>query len=461
MTIIGILIAILVLGILIFVHELGHFLMAKSSGIAVDEFAVGFGKELIGWQRGETRYRLNLIPLGGYCKMRGEESGDRKSKEDKLKEAIADEPVKKDIEKDPHAMYNRPAWARVLAILGGPVFNYLFAIILFSLLFMAGLKENREDFTINIVATNSDGTPTPTVLAGLQDGDRLLNINGKDVINYSVVMEQFGLNANVPLKVVYERNGVTNETSLTPIKSPERGLGFAGLYKVSEPVVRTVDKKSPAEKAGFQTGDIVLQIQGNSVSSLDEIGLYITNENEKYNVLIDREGKHETLVVSPEKKSEGLYLGISPSKVSRRKASSFFNAFALGFVETNITLKEKIWFGLKKMFSGNLDVQKNISGPIRIVQITSKVAMYSDFNRLIQFMALISVALGFFNLLPIPGLDGGHFLINLFELVTTIKPSEKVMMVIEYVGFFIIIGLSILVVGNDLFNIIRDAIRGQ
>jgi regulator of sigma E protease len=454
--IIGIIIAILILGVLILVHELGHFIMARATGIAVDEFAIGFGKELFGWQKGETRYRINLIPLGGYCKMRGEESEDRKTKEQKLKEALQDEEERKDIKKDPHAMYNRPAWARVLAILGGPVFNYIFAILIFSILFMAGIKEEFEDFTIRTLATNTSGAPTPAVKAGLKNGDRLLSINGKQVVNYRVVMEQFGLNVETPLEVVYQRGNTTNTVTVTPEYNEETGLGVVGLYRLPEPIAWTVDKRSPAQKAGFKSGDVILNVDGNRITSMNDLGRYITNTAETYQVSVRRGDSNLVIKVQPQQEKDGLYLGISAIQVKKRYAKNFFHAFAMGFRHTNITLKEQIWGGLKKMFAGKINVQKNISGPIRIIQYTTKVTMYSDFNRVLQFMALISVALGFFNLLPIPGLDGAHFLINTFEMVTTIKPSEKVMTVIEYVGFFIIIGLSILVVGNDLFNIISE-----
>lgn len=454
MNILGILIAILVLGILIFVHELGHYIMAKSTGIAVDEFAIGFGKELIGWQRGETRYRINIFPLGGYCKMRGEESKDRNKTE-------ADQEEKTVPAKDPHAMYNRPAWARVLAILGGPVFNYLFAVLLFSLLFMFGLKEERQDFTINVVPTNSQGLPTPAVQAGLKDGDRLISINGKAVNNYAVLMEQAGMNARVSLPLVYLREGKTNTVTITPEKHPERGLGFIGVYPVYSPVAGMVYRKSPAEKAGIKTGDRILAVNGQKINSFYDMAIPLTNRaGQPTAFLLEREGEKIEVTVTPEQKTEGIYLGLVPHVIEKRYARNFFHAFWLGFKESNITLSEKIWTSLKTMFSGNIDVQKNISGPIRIVQITGKVAMYRDFNRLVQFMALISVALGFFNLLPIPGLDGGHFLINTFEMLTGIRPSDKVMTVVEYVGFIFIVLLSVVVLFNDVFNIIRDLIKG-
>ncbi len=460
MNILGILIAILVLGILILVHELGHYLLAKATGIAVDEFAIGFGKELIGWQRGETRYRINMIPLGGYCKMRGEESKDRKEKEaDKDKEKTDQLEI---TEKDPHAMFNRPAWARVLAILGGPVFNYLFAVLLFSLLFMFGLKEERQDFTINVVTTNTVGLPTPAVKAGLKDGDFLVSINNKSVVNYGVLMEQAGMNANVTIPIIYIRNGVTNKTTITPEKHPDRGLGYIGVYPEYTPVVGMVYKNSPADKAGVKIGDRILSVNDTAIKNFYDMAIPLSNSIGKpTSFLMESAGEQKKVVITPEEKEGGVYLGMTPNRIVKRYAKNFFNAFALGFKEANVNLSEKIWTGLKTMFSGNIDVQKNISGPIRIVQITGKVAMYRDFNRLIQFMALISVALGFFNLLPIPGLDGAHFLINTFEMVTTIKPNEKVMVVVEYVGFVMIIILSVLVFFNDIFNIVRDLIRGQ
>jgi len=138
------------------------------------------------------------------------------------------------------------------------------------------------------------------------------------------------------------------------------------------------------------------------------------------------------------------------------RADNIFHAFAMGFMEANNSLV-KVWDGLVVMFKGKIDVQKNISGPLRIIKLTSDIATKTTFVKLMQFMAMIAVALAFFNLLPLPGLDGGTFLINLFEMVTKIKPSEKVLTVIEYIGLFFIISLAAIVFINDIVNLLRGA----
>lgn len=495
MNILGILAAILALGVLIFVHELGHFLMAKATGIAVDEFAIGFGREIIGFTRGETRYKIGWIPFGGYCRMRGEESKDRDKmeaedkekaengaqenddkkemtdKSDKTEVKLEEKQPESDqneekapethdevVEKDPHAMYNRPAWARVLTVSGGALFNYLLGVIIMILLFMFGFNEEVVPPTVQVYQQDLEGNPTPAYLAGLQDGDTILTMGGNEIESYSDIFKVGALEIDQEISVVYLRDGVTDSTTLTPVKDEETGLGFSGLGPLYTTLIGGIMEGSPADYSDLQEGDRILAINHNEVEYYHELSEQLDSyPTQQVTLTVQREEETFDMdVILAQEDGEGylgIYAGESISYIEHRKAKNFFNAFAVGFKEANNLLVE-VFDGLKALFGGKIDVQKNISGPVRIVQFTAIMATGSRFSEFLRFIALISVALGFFNFMPLPGLDGGHFVINTFEMITTIKPPEKVLRVIEVTGLVFLIGLSILVFLSDIINII-------
>jgi regulator of sigma E protease len=451
------------------VHEFGHFLMAKISGIGVDVFSIGFGKELVSWKWGETKYRIALIPLGGYCKMRGDETKDRNPKDAPAEKEEAPVPA----EKDPKAMYNRPPWARVLAVVGGSLFNYIFAILIFFSLFLFGYKDNVITPKVSVVEKTEDGSPSPAYAAGLRTGDWIVSINGKPAETFSDIAQSVLLGVGDEKTLVYVRNGATNTAILTPVLSQKTGAGYVGIgpYELPvEPVIGGLVKNRPASDAGLKVNDRIISADGIEITSYAGLTNFIfANPNKTVTFKIQRGDQtfDATLklaaIVSTNNGAvvESGLLGIYPlvkyETVEKEiRADNFFHAIALGFMEANTSIV-RTWDGLVVMIRGKIDVQRHMSGPLRIIQVTSTIATHANFVKFLQFMAMISVALAFFNILPLPGLDGGHFLLNLFEWVTRIKPSEKVLTVIEYVGLFFIISLAAIVFVNDIFNIIRDA----
>ncbi|OHD59851.1 MAG: RIP metalloprotease RseP [Spirochaetes bacterium GWF1_49_6] len=473
MDILGILIAILVLGILVTVHEFGHFLMAKISGIGVDVFSIGFGKELVSWKWGETKYRIALIPLGGYCKMRGDETKDRNPKDAKDAPAEKEEtPVP--VEKDPKAMYNRPPWARVLAVVGGSLFNYLFAILIFFSLFLFGYKDNVVTPKVTVAEMMEENVQSPAYAAGLRTGDWIVSVNGKQAESFSDLGQSVLLGAGDKLTMVYVRDGATNTADVTPILSKKTGAGYIGISPFElpiEPVIGGLVKNRPAADAGLKEDDRILAADGKPIATYAELTNFIyANPNKIVVFQIQRGDKtfDATLQLSSvvttnngvvtESGLMGIYPLVKYETMEKEiRANNIFHAFALGFMEANTSLV-RTWEGLVVMIKGKIDVQKHMSGPLRIIQVTGAMATHASFVKFLQFMAMIAVALAFFNILPLPGLDGGHFLLNLFEWVTRIKPSEKVLTVIEYVGLFFIISLAAIVFINDIVNIIRDAV---
>jgi len=438
--IVNIIIAIVVLGILVFVHELGHFLMARLSGIGVETFSVGFGKELWGFTRGETRYRISVVPFGGYCRMKGEVVNDDEERE-----------------KDPHAMNNRPAWARVLTVAGGALFNVIFAILILAVLYGVGYKDQKLVPKVEVLASYDDGHPTPAAVAGLKTGDVILSIDGKKIDGFSDITRLTALSAGKKFTVVFLRSELTQQTTLVPVYRKSLGMGDIGVIPVYQNLVGGLKEDGPASKVGILAGDRITAIDGIKVSTLPKIKQVLSNRaNQEVTVTVDRKGKSKEFRFKLGRFQGRGYLGVSFSGVEtyakRVRAKNPVDAFEMSFAENWRFLGETIK-GLGAMFKGKVDAQRNVGGPIRMVQLTGEVAQYGGLVSMIRFMAMISMALGFFNMLPIPGFDGGHFVINSFEMITRIKPNEKIRRSIEMAGVLFILGLFVLVTMNDLFNI--------
>lgn len=441
LTVLFIIAAIFFMGVLVFVHELGHFVMAKINGIGVDAFSIGFGKELFGFTIGETRYRISMIPFGGYCKMRGEESKDR----------AEGKPA------DPRAMYNRPPYARLLAVLGGPVFNYIFAILLLAGILFFGYKETRISSTVEVLQTDAAGKSTPASIAGLKTGDTIIEIDGQKVESYEDIPRLVALNIDKEMTMKYIRANTTNQTKITPHFNQKSGMGYIGVTLLYLPVIGDVKTNTPAHMAGLKKNDVIKSVNGKSITYFYELQNIIADKTNQEVTLLMERGKDQITQKITLQRFEGKgYLGVSPGKfiTTERllKAKDLPDAFVLGFKEGNKFLVDT-WKGLAAMFKGKIDVQKNISGPVRIIGFTADIIQHTDFVTILRFMALISIALGFFNLLPLPGLDGGHVVFNLIETVTPFRIPEKFRIVVEYIGFVFIVGLSIIVLFNDVFNL--------
>ncbi|MGC8765047.1 MAG: RIP metalloprotease RseP [Brevinematia bacterium] len=434
-TLFGFVIAIFVMGILILVHELGHFLFAKMNGIGVEAFSIGFGNELFGFTIGETRYRISTIPFGGYCKLKGE--GD---KEDSA----------------PDSMYNRPAYARLLTVLAGPLFNYLFAFIILIILFNAGYKDKLIAPYIDVIEKVGDN-PTPAFNAGLKSGDYILSIDDKPVESYADIPKYIALSKTENLKITFLREGKTNEITVKTIYDKNRGVSYLGVSMLFLPVVGNVMPNSPAEKVQLKENDRIVSINGKKINYFFELREMIKDKaNSEIEIVYERASKLYTNRVKLDR-FEGIgFLGVYPKEViffeKSVKARNFVNSIAMSFNEINKIIIETLQ-GISAMIRGRINPQKNLSGPLRIINITSEIAMNTDFITLIRFIVLLSVALAFFNLLPIPGLDGSHVILNFIETVTPIKIPLKVRTYIEYAGFIFIILLSALVFLNDIINI--------
>lgn len=448
MNMFGIIVAVFVLGILIAVHELGHLLMAKMCNIRVDTFSIGMGRPIVGFQWGETYYQLGWLPFGGFCAF-----GDENSKE---KDA------------DPRALVNSPLWAKILTIIGGSLFNIIFALFVLIILFSVGFQEknlsNKVYVTPNIT-THGNMVESPAWIAGLRSGDVIINISGQTISHFMDIPVALAYSKKSNHTITYVRGTITNTVSFIPINNKDTGLEIIGVRPVQEAIVGDILSDGPAVKAGLRPGDRIKMVNQQHIIYFYELEeILATNQNKPLRLEVERAGDILYLNVLPSQKENVWQIGVlaeNPQEMLvSQKAKNFPEAVSISMRELKTTI-DQILVSLSKLFSGKINVQKNLSGPVRIVSITGAIAQTQNIVLLIRFMVMLSIALAVFNMLPIPGLDGGALVLNVLRAMFGRFPiAEKIISKIEIFGIILLLMLAALVFVNDIRNII-DAKKNQ
>lgn len=442
---------ILALGILVAVHEFGHFWVARKLGIKVLKFSVGFGKAI--WSRTAndgTVYALGALPLGGYVKMLDENEGD-----------VAEEDL-------PRAFNRQPLWKRSLVVLAGPMFNFLFAIAAYSLVFAGGVEGITPVVGKVIAGSVAEAD-------GFRDGDVLLSVDGRK-LNTWQEQRLYLFSKALARKTVYYQvingDGKQIQRALNLANVPmsqidanlvAAGIGLIGWYPAVPPVIDQVMKGKPAQLAGLQQGDLITSINGEDVASWnDVVKLISASPGKPLKLVISRSGYSESVNLTPEVAMEGgqeigrIGISVKPVEIPEDRivnvnygpVESFYRGTETTWMMSVLTLHM-----LAKMVT--LEVSsKNISGPITIAQYAGKSAQVG-FTSFVLFLAIVSVSLGVLNLLPIPILDGGHLLYYSIEAVTGSPVSEKVMIWGQQVGILLLFLLMSLAVYNDLGRLLN------
>lgn len=434
----------LALIILVTVHEFGHFYVARRCGVRVLRFSIGFGKPLFSWHdRQGTEYSVAPIPLGGYVKMLDEREGE-------VPEA------------ELHQAFNRKTvWQRIAIVAAGPVANFILAVLLFWVLFLRG----TADF-VPIVGDVEPGSLAEK--AGLVAGQEIVAIDGRPTPTRQAVtrqlIERLGESGTLSFAVRYPESTLIYNSRVEIsdwLKGSEEPdvLGGIGLSLQLPPVVvGQVLDDSPALKAGFQTGDRVLEADGLVIETWSEWVDYVSKRpGEPISVLVDRDGRERQLRVTPEPETvNGETIGKIgmagqwPEEFIRRTEYSLTGALNEAAVETWDTAVF-ILGSMKKLIVGEIST-KNLSGPITIAKVAGSSAE-AGWVSFVSFLALLSVSLGVFNLLPIPVLDGGHLAYYLVEAVKGSPVSERVQMVGYQIGLFVVVSIMILALYNDVLRL--------
>ncbi len=429
------------LAALIFVHELGHFLVARRCGVVVEKFSLGFGPKIFGKTVGETEYLISAIPLGGYVKMKGEELDEATNEEGSFSAALVQH--------------------RLAIAFAGPLFNMLFAVVIYIFVYMAGVKTLAP-----IVGTVKDISPAQS--ARLQTGDQILAIQEKPIRFWSELQDRVHNSPGQTLDFQVKRQtGKILNISITPISEEiEDLLGDkkqVGLIGIS-PMVNTITyikEGTAADRAGLQIDDRILAVEGTPIFGWPDLRTAaVDRPGEELIFRIQRGGTEILVPLTPNlkkvedqsgKKVEIGEIGIGMSGQLVLEQYGLLGAFLRSLEET-WRLTYLIAVSVKKMIFGSIPADQ-IGGPILIFQIYGEQAE-QGFNELIRLTALLSINLGLINLLPIPVLDGGHIFFFLIELIKGRPVSEKSRERAQQIGLFMLISLMVFAFYNDIMRFI-------
>ncbi|MCK5594639.1 RIP metalloprotease RseP [bacterium] len=425
---------IVVISILVFVHELGHFLVAKWLGIKVEKFSLGFGPKLIGFKKGDTKYLISAVPLGGYVKLAGES---------------AEEKTGADWE-----FHSKSPFQRILVILAGPFMNILLAIFVFSCIFFTGIELPYFDAKIGEIAKNS-----PASEVDLKAGDIILEANDKQIKDWSEFKHIVLTHPNSTVSMLIDRNGERKSIQIKTEFNKEKGGGYIGISPFIPPAIGTVEPESPAYKADIRKGDVILSINDKQISSWSDMAKSIHNSpGKKISIMVKRGDEQLKIDVVPELNKTlniGL-IGIVPEFKTITRKYGPIGAFIQGCNQTvslTVLTYKSIWMLIRGKIS-----TKTLGGPIMIAQLADKQAKEGLVN-LFFLLALISVNLAILNLLPIPVLDGGHILFFLIESIKGSPVNEKWLEWTTRFGVALLITLMIYVTFNDIMRVAKDKIK--
>ncbi len=431
-----------VLGILIFVHELGHFLAAKAVGIAVLRFSLGLGpKTKLAFRRGETEYCLSWVPFGGYVKMAG--------LEDEEGTATALEGTREDVEVPPERTFDaKPLGARIFVISAGVAMNALFALLVFSL--VAGFYGTTVNPTVTVAEVRGAGLPLGAAPLGtLQRGDRIVRINGDSMTGWQHIVETI-LTGSAPLRLEVAGRAAPVLVDV-PLREQQGRMAVAeALVPLMEPVLGRIRPGLPADSAGLVAGDRVLAVNGDTIETWPDLVRKLSTSPGSTLVLrVERGGDRREVTVIPRGYREGGRtvgrIGVeAPVRVERYGLAGTLRA---GVRETGDAFG-LVLFTLKGLVLGDLS-PRDIGGPILIGQLAGEAARIG-LEAFLRLLALISVNLAVLNLLPIPVLDGGHLVFLVAEGVRRKPLSVQLRQRLTQAGLVFLLVLMVLAVFNDV-----------
>ena len=419
-----------VLGVLVFVHELGHFLAARRVGVRVLTFSLGFGPKILKYTKGDTEYCVSAIPLGGYVKMAGENPDDPRSGK-------------------PDEFMSKTKWERFQILIMGPVMNILLAVVVLAFVYSQGVERPIYQEEPPVVAAVVPGSPAERV--GIQPGDRILTVAGSPVETWEDLLLAIGTRPDREVGLTLLRGRETRSLTVRPTGEGRYEIGNIGVLPDTHPIVAALVPGDVAEKAGLKAGDQVLTINGERIYTGAQFREVIESHGGRelrFEVL--RDEREVQLTATPVDKGDGAKLGLWIGELSRSFTPGPVEAVRLS-IEQNIKSSGLIFKTLGGLFTGDTPIRQ-LQGPVGIAQMSGEYAQ-GGFIALLSFMAMLSINLGILNLMPVPVLDGGHIVILMLEGIArrdfSMRAKEKMLLA----GFVVLMMLIVTVIYHDLTRI--------
>ncbi|MFA5949381.1 MAG: RIP metalloprotease RseP [Hyphomicrobium sp.] len=448
-----------VLSVVVFFHELGHFLVARWCGVTVSTFSIGFGREVWGFNDAHgTRWRLSAIPLGGYVKFLDDSNAASMPQQ---------QPSSLSPEDQAGSFHSKPVWQRAAVVAAGPIANFILAAVIYSAV-NAAYGVRSIPARVDVVLQGM-----PAALAGIKPGDVITKIDGWSIENYEDVLKLVTASSGRALDIEVSRDGKPVEFTVMPATLEQKAdigvvmkIGDLGIRRIVVPRVGEVLPDSPAAKAGFEPGDLIATIDGKSISSFEEI-VEAVGPKAGQNLLIkvQRNGRQRELSVVPAAvKSAGPdgvmvergRIGIAPER-AEPQAVSIAEAIRLGVRETYSNVAQTIT-GLADILAQRQSADQ-VGGPILMAEVTAKV-IDLGIEPLLRWTALFSANIGFLNLLPIPVLDGGHLVFYAIEAIRRKPLSQRVQEIGFQIGLALVMMMVVFVNLNDIVRVGRRLFGG-
>jgi regulator of sigma E protease len=422
-----------VLGVLVFVHELGHFLAAKRVGIRVLKFQLGFNPTIFSFRYGDTEYGIGALPLGGYVKMAGESTEEERAGH-------------------PDEFLSKSKWQRFQVLIMGPVMNLILAVVVLAVVLYQGAEVPAHLDQPPVVGRVATGSPAEQ--AGLMPGDRITSVSGSRTNTWQDFEIAIGTRPNRETTIGYVRNGVEGTKTVTPRLLPNTRfeIGEIGVLPDVHPRVwPAINKDGPGDRAGIKVGDVVISVNGQTVTyPEDVIALISKSADQPVTMIVQRGEEPIEIHVTPEKRGDKGALGVYLRPATRSVRPGVFEALTMS-VRENVAgaglIFRTVWGLLTRETSPT-----QLVGPLGIAQLSGEFARVG-LIALLTLMANLSLNLGLVNLLPIPVLDGGHIFIMAIEGIARRDFSVRVKEKMLLAGFVVLMMLMVTVIYNDLTRI--------